>query len=343
MAKTKSILDEDGWKQSFGILLELLKKEQNIAPKTIAQHLDGLSRTERHSRSKGRGSDWWRYVNDERIPTEAQLKPLATALKISLPVLRLCAGYLDDVFECVYAATTCEVPDDWTYPIGATAAAMALLFSLFPRQRDMHIGRRSSVAFWIHGNIVRLNLSPEEGFKTGSGWNAIWLYPVRDASYLLHHHESPEDPGIVFVGEPRTTPWTWYSLRAILQVDLGSELAKSVLSYPRNPIPKTSLLCEAQQILHRKALPLDLRLDIISQIIHRWADKLNRDLAAEIREHLHPWDQRTITDEASQWIRGDLIRSDLSTIDDPHAPRQSASTSAGFAWEADGRPQDFWA
>ncbi|MHB8145240.1 MAG: hypothetical protein ACYDEW_06345 [Vulcanimicrobiaceae bacterium] len=221
--------------------------------------------------------------------------------------------------------------------------AIALLFALFPSDEGMHIGRTGSLFFWLLGNIVRLNLSSEDGFLTGEDWNGTWLYPVRSPEYLTAHHETPDDPRILWAwsGEPRTEPWTWYSTHALLQVDLASPAAATILQVGRVPIPKNSPLYEAQRIMHRQSLPLTLRIRLTTEIVHYWTDQLNEELASEVREHLHPWNMRTITGDAARWIRGERIEPPDESTFAPDVP-QPVMPAAKYAWEVDGRPYDFW-
>jgi hypothetical protein len=189
---------------------------------------------------------------------------------------------------------------------------------------------------------VRSNLTREEGFLTGKRWNAIWLYAVRQPESVIDHHERPDDPNITWAwdGEPRTEPWTWYSMQAVLQVDLASPAAAAILDGKRVAIPKEHLLCEAQQTMHRTALPLWMRARQTADIVHYWANEYNKDLAAEIREYAHPWSERTITDEAARWTRGERIElPDPSTLP-PDSPRPVELQF--YSWDGDGRPDQFW-
>jgi hypothetical protein len=338
MAKTASILAGHDWKTSFGQLLDMVAREQKIEPEEIARRLDRLP----GSSGRNRVGDWSRYVNKGRIPTEAQLVPLSDVLRVPLPVMRVCAGYVDDLFECVYPLTSGEVPKNWAFGVDPIRASLALLFALFPDQARMHIGNTGSIVRWIYGSSVRSNLTSEQGFLTGEDWNAIWLYPVRSPDHLIAHHERPDDPTVtwVWMGEPRTEPWTWYSMRALLQVDLASPVAATILGSKRASIPKGNLLCEAQRTMHRHALPLSMRAGQAAEIVHHWADTFNKDLAAEVREHVQPWCERTITDEAARWVSGERIRPpDPSTLP-PDTPRPVQMQL--YTWDGDGRPYEFW-
>jgi hypothetical protein len=319
VAKTASILTGKDWKKSFGEVLAMVAREQSITAEEIARRLDRLP----GSTGRNRAGDWSRYVNRARIPTEGQLEPLSSALKVPLPVMRVCAGYVDDLFECVYALVSGEGPKSWAFCVDPIRASLAFIFALFPDEDGMHIGNRGSIFHWILGDTVRSNLTSEEGFLTGKSWNAIWLYPVRSAQHLIAHHERPDDPTVTWVwtGEPRTEPWTWYSMQALLQVDLASPVASAILSGKRVPIPKQHLLYEAQRTMHRDALPLWMRAGQAAEIVHYWANTFNKDLAAEIREYIHPWCERTITEDAARWVRGERIEPpDPSTLP-PDTPR----------------------
>jgi transcriptional regulator with XRE-family HTH domain len=338
MAKTASILTEEDWKRSFGQLLAMVAEAQNISSAEIARRLDRIS----GSTGRNRAGDWSRYVNKGRIPSREQLRQLSAVLRVPLPVMSVCAGYVDDLFERVYAISTGERPATWSSSVKPLRAAVAFLFALFPDD-GMHIGRRGSMFFWMLGNNVRLNLTSTEGFLTGKGWNAIWLYPVRSPKHLIAHHETPDDPNVksAWTGEPRTEPWTGYSMRALLQVDLASGAAAKILSGERIVIPKTNVLSEAQHVLHRNALPLTMRLGHAAEIVHCWADKLDEGLAADVREHVHPWDQRTITDMAARWVTGERIKPPDPSTFPPDTPRPVEGRR--YRWERDGRPHDFWA
>lgn len=343
MPRTASILDEASWRENFGGLLDFVAKEQNIEPKEIGERLDRLSASQRRGRSRGRSSDWWRYVNAGRIPSPNQIDPLAQALRVPRQVLSVCAGYVDDIFECAYAVAMARELCRWEFPIDPLKAVMAFLFALFPSDEEMHIGNRGSLFFWMHGYNVRSNLTRESGFLTGKDWNGIWLYPVRSKEHLIEHYETPNDPTVTWVwtGEPRTEPWTWYSMRALLQVDLASPLACRIFEQEGVKIPKNVTLYEAQQALHRKAFPLTMRMGQAEEIVHYWADQQNKELAAEVREHLHPWDERTITEDAARWTQGERIEPLDEPATDPEAPLR-VNLFPGFSWEADGRPEHFW-
>lgn len=339
MAKTASILTGQDWNRSFGDVLAMAAREQSITVEEIARRLDRLP----GSTGRNRAGDWSRYVNKGRIPTEVQLEPLSNVLRIPLPVMRVCAGYIDDLFECVYPIISEEAPENWAFGVDATRASLALLFALFPDEDRMHIGKRGSIVRWFYGDSVRSNLTSEEGFLTGEAWNAIWLYPVRSREHLIAHHERPDDPTVTWIwdGEPRTEPWTWYSMRALLQVDLASPAASAILNGKRVAIPENHLLCEAQRVMHCNLLPLWMRAGHAAEIVHYWANEFNKDLAAEIREHVHPWCERTITDDAARWVQGERIEEpDPNTLplDTPRPIHMQF-----HSWEVDGRPHEFWA
>ena len=335
MAKTPSILTGSDWKKRFGELLDMVAREQEIEPDEIGRRLDRLP----GSTGRNRVGDWSRYVNQGRIPTEALLEPLSETLRVPLPVRRVCAGYVDDLFECVYPIVSGEIPKAWVFEVDPIRASLAFLFALFSDDERMHIGNRGSIFNWMFGRTVQSNLTREEGFLTGKDWNAIWLYPVRSPKHLVVHRERPDDPNVTWAwsGKPRTRPWTWYSMRALLQVDLASPVAAAILSGKRSTIPKRHLLHEAQLVMHRNALPLGMREEQAAQILHHWADTFNKELAAEIREHIHPWCERTITDDAGRWVLGKTIKIPPSR---PDVPR--VVDGHRYSWEKGRRPRNFW-
>jgi hypothetical protein len=257
-------------------------------------------------------------------------------------VLQVCAGYVDDIFECAYAAISGKAPAQWDFPVSPTKAVMALLLSLFPSERETHIGREGDLLSWMSGDIIRPNLSSSEGFLTGDGWNSIWLYAARSPEHLIEHHETPDDPRRkwVWVSEPRTEPWTWYSMRAVLQVDLASPVAARILESEHREIPSTVALVDAQQILHRKSLELTKRFGLATEIVNYWADQLDKELAAEVREYLQPGIETTITEDAARWVRGERIEIDESA-QRPGVPRRIMGP-ARYGWDIDGRPRKFW-
>jgi hypothetical protein len=301
MARTRSILDSQEWKSSFGRLLKRVAAEQGIDPRDIAKRLDRIAGS---TGRRGVG-DWSRYVNRGRIPTEVQVVPLSAALKVPLPVMRVCAGYIDNIFECVYAVFNGYIPAHWPFPAKPKRVAMALLLSLFPDVDKMHIGNATSLFAWMYERTVMSNLTRDEGFLTGQHWSATWLYPAKAATHVITHRESPDDPSIVYEGARPKEPWTWYSMRALLQVDLAAPAASAILKCPRTQIPKSVSLREAQQVLHHRVLSVALRMDLATLIVNDWADHVSRNLAIEVREHLHPWPERTITNEAARWVRGE--------------------------------------
>lgn len=301
MARTNSILSEADWKRNFGDLLKMVAEHQNISAGDIGRHLDRLP----GSSGRGRISDWLRYTENGRIPTEQQLDLLSQAIRVPRSILRLCVGYVDDIFECIHAVASGHHTLEWNFPIEPQKAALALLLSLFPKD-EMYIGNPCSLFGWLWGKTVMLNLSPDEGVLSGPNWNAVWLYPMRSERHIMEHYERPDDPSIVWVGEPRTEPWTWYSMRALIQVDVASPLACTILKTDGIEIPKNEALFEAQRILHGTSLPLTMRIDHATDMVHYWANRVNRKVADELRECLHPWNERTITDEAARWVRGEL-------------------------------------
>ena len=129
-------------------------------------------------------------------------------------------------------------------------------------------------------------------------------------------------------------------MQALLQVDLASPVAAALLRGKRTAIPKQHLLCEAQHMMHRNALPLSIRVGQSAEIVHYWADGFNKELAAEIREHLHPWCERTITDVAARWVLGERIEPPDPSTFRPDVPRPVEGPR--YSWEKDRRPRDFW-
>lgn len=303
MAKTASILTEEDWKRSFGELLNLIADEQGISADEIGRRLDRMPGTTGHNRA----GDWSRYVNAGRIPTEFQLGPLASVLKMPLPVLRLCAGYVDDIFECSYSLVSAGSSPSRKLPCSKRRAVFAFLFSLFPSD-GMHTGNLCELWSFILGRPVRLNLTAEEGFLTGHQWNSTWLYPPRfRSSDLIERRCDPAKDGVTYVsvsGPRRTKPWVEYAVRAKIQTDIGSPLAATILASERIMIPKTDSLCEAQKIMHAKALRLTLRADLATTIVHDWADGIDKKIADEVRRDLNCHDQKTITSAAASWIKG---------------------------------------
>ena len=117
-------------------------------------------------------------------------------------------------------------------------------------------------------------------------------------------------------------------------------VAKAILNGKRLAIPTQHLLCEAQRTMHRNALPLSMRAGQTAQIVHYWADEFNKDLAAEIREHVHPWCERTITDDAARWVQGERIEPPDPATLPPDTPRMVHVQF--YSWDGDGRPHEFW-
>jgi hypothetical protein len=56
--------------------------------------------------------------------------------------------------------------------------------------------------------------------------------------------------------------------------------------------------------MHSKALPLFLRIDLATTIIHEWADTLDKETAREVRRDLLAHDDKTLDARAVAWIKG---------------------------------------
>lgn len=302
MAKTASILFEQDWKSGFGGLIALIASEQGIAPEEIGRRLDRLPDSSSHNRA----GDWSRYVNKGRIPTESQAVLLASVLRIPVPIMRLCAGYVDDIFECAYGLISGKASPPRRLPCSKTRAVFAFLFSLFPNE-ETQIGNVCELWSFIAGRPVRMNLDPDRGFMTGRGWNATWLYTHRPKpSDLIETRCDPKKDAAtyVFIGKPRTTPWTEYSLQSKIQADLGSPLAATILACERVDIPKTDPLFEAQSAMHARGLPLYLRAELATTIVHHWANQIDEKTADEVRRDLHVHALKTLKPAAALWIKG---------------------------------------
>lgn len=304
MAKTASILTERDWKRTFGELLRTIAEDQRISADVIAQRLDRLP----GSKGRNRSGDWSRYVKSGRIPTEVQLVPLSEALRVPLAVLRVCAGYVDDIFECAYGVLSNGDPKTPRFACSKKRAAFAFMFSLF-RRDDMLQGNVCELWSFIVGRPVRWNLNPDAGFETGPHSNSTWLYPRKPkASDLIEHRCDPKRDGVTYVSvdgrPPPKKPWSYYSIRAAMQTDLASPLAARILARPRVTIPRSEPLFEAQRLMHSKALPLFLRIDLATTIIHEWADTLDKETAREVRRDLLAHDDKTLDARAVAWIKG---------------------------------------
>ena len=302
MARTSSILSEPEWKSGLGDLLKELADIQNMKPIQIAKHLDRFE----GSRGQARTSDWTRYASGERIPSELQIPRLAEALHVPVTIMRVCTGYIDDIFECVYGLLL-DNRAATEFAVSKTRVAFAFLFSLFPTD-EMHTGNFCALWSFIMGRPVRMNLDPDQGFCSGQGWNATWLYPENPQVPDLS--ETTVDPSLVtviHVGPTRAKrsdqPWIEYSISSQVQVDIASPNASRILASPRVKIPSSDALCEAQHILHAKSLPLFVRDKLATEIVHSWADKYDKQIAHEVRRDLFPHRQKTITNAAAAWIR----------------------------------------
>jgi hypothetical protein len=295
LPKTASILSKSDWLESFGKTLESLSEAQGIDGGTIGRNIDDVPGAGRR-----RQADWSRWTSGKRVPTPFLLGKLSKILNIPEPVLRVAAGYVDDILETSQSAAHLERwPDDLNILVSPRRAAFALLFGLFPG-KDMYVGRRYSLSWFVFGNIIRPNTT-NEGFLTGSSWNAAWLYPEHITPDNLIEYSGPYTRVAGDEGPINTSPS--YKAQAVAQVDIASPAAAAILSLEREPIPKESMLWEAQHILHAATIPISLRTKLAAKIIHAWAEAVDLSLAQDVREKLHPWVQRTITREASDWVR----------------------------------------
>jgi hypothetical protein len=311
MPRTSSIMDEASWREHFGWLLSDFSEKQQIKSIDIGRALDALP----GSTGRNRLPDWSHYTKGDRIPTQPQLRQLANVLRIPFNVLRLASGYVDETIECCSAVAESGYVEGWAHAIGPRRAAFGLLFSLF-RCEGMHIDNRWTMIGLMLGTTIRLNVFEEQGFMTGSEWNATWLYPETFRSEHLQYDKF--DSSVHYVGLAAETSQlveldvneeTYVSnvtIKAEAQIDVASPIATSILSVDPSTIPRSSKFAEAQRVLHARALPLEMRIDHAGDIIHLWADELDKATAEEVREHLQQWDHRSLTQEAAQWIRGEL-------------------------------------
>ena len=310
MPKTASIMDESGWRKHYGWLLREFSDKQEIRAPEIAKALDVLPGS-----SRNRLADWSHYVKGDRIPTQSQLGRLAHALRVPFNVLRVATGYVDELLECCYTVATEARATKWPHKVSRRRAAFGLLFSLFPCE-GMHIDNRLTVRGLMLGTTLRLNIVRERGFLTGHQWNATWLYPKRFRPAALVYDKF--SPNVQYIGvDPETsqlieldvTEETYVPnvvIRAEAQIDIASPIASTILLREAPPIPKSSSLAEAQRVLHVKTLPLGMRVKHATDIIHLWADSVDKRMAEEVREHLQQWDQRSLTQDAARWIRGEI-------------------------------------
>jgi hypothetical protein len=322
MPKTASIMGESSWREHYGWLLKEFSEKQEIRAPQIAQALDTLPGS-----SRNRLSDWSHYVKGDRIPTQSQLSRLAQVLRVPFNVLRLATGYVDEPLECCYAVANEPRASKWPHKVSRRRAAFGLLFSLFPC-KGMHIDNRLTLRGLMQGNTLRLNLVRERGFLTGHQWNATWLYPKRfRPAALIYDKFSPNvqyigvDPDTSELVELNLTEETYVPnvvIRAQAQIDVASPIASTILSREPAPIPRTSCLAEAQRILHVKTLPRAMRVKHATDIIHLWADGVDKRTAEEVREHLQQWNQRSLTQDAVRWIRREIAeKPDSIWLSDP--------------------------
>lgn len=304
MPKTRSILDETQWKQNFGQLLKLLAEVQDLGNQDVAKVIDPRD----DSTGRSRQGDWSRVTSGKRVPWQI-LPDISTALRIPYHLLRLIAGYVDETLQGCYQVATQPKVGHWPHTVNPRRASFALLFSLFPNDK-MHIDNRLSLVEILRGTTIQLNVH-EDGYETGEYWNSTWLYPEvfkpehltvdefnPKVTYVTMHRMTPEP---LKVTAETFVPHTW--IRAEAQIDAASEIAKTISSQGSLPIPKQSALYEAQHILHAASLSLWLRLDLANRIVHAWADEIDCSAANEVREHLQQWVERTLTDDAVQWIK----------------------------------------
>jgi hypothetical protein len=310
MPRTASIMDELSWRKHYGWLLKEFSDEQEIRASEIAKALDTLPGS-----SRNRLPDWSHYVRGNRIPTQLQLRHLARALRVPFNVLRVATGYVDEPLECCYVVATESRAAKWPHKVSRRRAAFGLLFSLFPC-KGMHIDNRLTVRGLMIGTTLRLNIVRESGFQTGRHWNATWLYPKRFRPQHLKYDKF--SPDVEYLGEdPKTrklvvmdvTEETYVpnvTIRAQAQIDIASPIAQTILGRQAKGIPKGCSLAEAQRTLHVKALPLAMRFKHAADVIHLWADSVDKATAEEVREHLQQWSQRSLTQDAARWIRGEI-------------------------------------
>jgi hypothetical protein len=171
----------------------------------------------------------------------------------------------------------------------------------------MHTGNLCELWSFIAGRPVRMNLTSEDGFRTGRYWNSTWLYPhALKPSDLIERRCDPKKDGVTYIsisGPPPTKPWIEYSLRAKIQTDIASPLAATILSCTRKSIPNTDPLFEAQRVMHSRALSFHVRTDLATEIVHYWADEIDRKTADEVRRDLNCHDEKTIKKAAVAWIK----------------------------------------
>jgi hypothetical protein len=301
MAKTGSIITEAVWKQHYGSLLQTISQYQNIKSTDVGKAIDALT----GSTGRKRLADWSRITRGERLPSQALLRNIAARLRVPFNFLRLSAGYVDETLRCCYAVAT-ERPAVWPYSVRPRRAALAFLFSLFPRP-GMHIDARLSLGSIITGDVLHLNVQ-EGGYLTGEFYNSTWLYPeVFKPEHLSFDEYNPDVTYVTMDGVVLVSSSAEFvpnaRIRAEVQIDIASEIAAAILASPVPVIPKQCILYEAQRVLHATSLSLDMRLDHATDVVHAWADNLDGDTANEVREHLQQWVERSVTNEAAEWIR----------------------------------------
>lgn len=311
MPKTTSILDENSWRKHYGALLDELRNLQNIRPTDVAKGLDRLE----SSTGRNRLPDWSHYIRGDRIPTLTQLSRIASTLKIPETVLRLSTGYVDETLEACHAIAIGSFGSEWSHQVGPRRAALAFLFSLFP-SKGMHIDIRCTLLGLMQGTVLRQNTDELEGYQIGTAWNGTWLYPqVFRPEHLIESVFSPDvtyirvlnvggDTGLYEEKISASDFVPDVAICAEAQVDAASAIAASIVSCPSKRIPKSCPMFEAQRVLHSRAIPLTMRIDHAADIVHFWADELDKETANEVRVHLQQWNKRTLTSEAACWIRG---------------------------------------
>jgi hypothetical protein len=299
MPQTGSILTDTELRGVFGELVHMTADYQKLDPKTIAHRLNRMEGGER-----SRLPDWSRYRTGQRIPSPLQLAELARALRLPEAALRVCAGYVDDIFKGVYCAVNRGLKSaTFSNRRPTRRAAFALLFSLFPTN-DMPLGRTCSLLNFVVGRVVALNLTQRRGFVTGEDWTSAWLFPMPLTTEMLILNRP--DPTLQLISVPGNvnTKGAFYSVRALGQVDIASPVAKNIILGGTKPIPKSDLLFEAMHLLHIRRIPLETRVEFATELIHLWANDLDREMAEGVRNSLQPWRERTLTSTAVAFIKG---------------------------------------
>lgn len=304
MAKTSSILNEAQWRKTFGNLIEEAARIQSITSAELGRQVETAA-----GFGGLRSGDITRY-RQGRIPTPRQLGRLAAALRIPDHVFRICAGYVDEIFCCVSPLVSKDPHLGWPFRVSPKRAAIAFLFSLFP-SNAMNVGRGyGSIDFWW-GSGIGLNITEERGLMTGEHWNSSWLYPQRLKLSALKREISDRKKVTLITMDNRKPryprDYTYFSVRAELQVDIASRLGTHTLTQLPQTSVSVGLLEEARRILHRREVPLLDRIGLATSCVHIWANALDPTMADEVRRHVHPWVERTISrDVVKQLKKGPL-------------------------------------